>query len=225
MRVFIENVGFDANDPVRLGRFWAAALGAEPATEETDLFEARLQLGDELYLDLCFQLDPGPPATTPRLHLDLLGGPEQDSLVERLLDLSASRLDIGQVNVPWVVLADPEGNATCVMEERAAYVDTGPIAALPMHSSDPQRDGAFWSELSGWRHGPGVAEVSLRHHSGHGPLLEFCPETRPKQGKNRTHLDLRREADDPGLDEILARVRDLGGATLDHDWGELPWVV
>jgi hypothetical protein len=49
-----------------------------------------------------------------RLHLDFR--PEaQDAEVERLIALGASRVDVGQGEVPWVVLADPEGNEFCVL--------------------------------------------------------------------------------------------------------------
>jgi hypothetical protein len=35
--------------------------------------------------------------------------------VQRLLDLGARRTDIGQRNVTWIVLADPEGNEFYVL--------------------------------------------------------------------------------------------------------------
>ena len=38
-------------------------------------------------------------------------------------------VDIGQGDVPWAVLADPEGNEFCVLEPREVYRDTGPVAA------------------------------------------------------------------------------------------------
>ena len=82
-------------------------------------------------LDLCFQPVEGPAATAPRVHLDLHGQGDQAATVERLLGLGASHLDIGQGDVPWVVLADPEGHAFCVMEEREAYRDTGPVGGRP----------------------------------------------------------------------------------------------
>jgi hypothetical protein len=51
-----------------------------------------------------------------RLHLDLrpVGGSHQAE-VERLIGLGARAADIGQGEVPWVVLADPEGNEFCVL--------------------------------------------------------------------------------------------------------------
>ena len=126
--------------------------------------------------------------------------------------------------MPWVVLADPEGNPFCVMEDRAAYADTGPIAALPLDSADPDRDAEFWSWLTGWTDVAGVAPRSLRHPSLRGPLLELCPEPAPKgTTKNRLHLDVRLEAgDDP--DEVAAGIAERGGGKLHQpEWGELPW--
>ena len=40
---------------------------------------------------------------------------DQEAEVERILALGARRVDIGQGDVAWVVLADPEGNEFCVL--------------------------------------------------------------------------------------------------------------
>ena len=140
----LENVVFDAADPQRLGRFWEAALGGDRLTDEPDAFETRIAVEGGPVLDLCFQRVLDPSAHPPRLHLDLSGGARQAEVVDRLLELGAHHLDVGQGQVPWVVLADPEGGPCCVMEERAAYAGTGPVAALPLASADPDRDAAFW---------------------------------------------------------------------------------
>lgn len=221
--MYLENLVFDAVDPHRLGTFWEAAVGGERLTDEPEGFETRLTVEGGPVLDLCLQRVPDGASEPPRLHLDLLGGAHQAETVDRLLGLGARHLDIGQGDVPWVVLADPEGNPFCVMEERAAYVDTGPIAALPLDSADPGRDADFWSWLTGWTDVPGVAPRSLRHPSMRGPLLELCPQRTPKgAAKNRLHLDVRLEAaDDP--DELAARISERGGRELHFDWGELPW--
>jgi hypothetical protein len=39
--------------------------------------------------------------------------------VERLIGLGARRADVGQGEVPWAVLADPEGNEFCVLRSLA----------------------------------------------------------------------------------------------------------
>ena len=126
--------------------------------------------------------------------------------------------------MPWVVLADPEGNPCCVLPDRAAYTDTGPLAGLPLDSADPVRDAEFWSWLTGWVEVAGVAPRSLRHPSLRGPLLELCPEPAPKgPSKNRVHLDVRLE---PGEnpDTVTAGIIERGGRELHPRWGDgLPW--
>jgi len=222
--VYLENLVIDAVEPQQLGRFWEEVVGGERLTDEADGFETRLAIEGGPVLDLCFQRVPGPPSGSPRLHVDLLGGVRQTEEVERLLGLGARHVDVGQRDVPWVVLTDPEGNPCCVMEERAAYADTGPLAALPLDSADPARDAAFWSWLTGWTEVAGVAPRSLRHPSLRGPLLEICPERAPKgTTKNRLHLDVRLETgEDPDL--VGAGIIERGGDTLHRpEWGELPW--
>ena len=39
-------------------------------------------------------------------------------LVARLQAIGAKPVDVGQGDVPWVVLADPEGNEFCVLAPR-----------------------------------------------------------------------------------------------------------
>jgi Glyoxalase-like domain len=55
-----------------------------------------------------------------RLHIDLAPRASDDhaSEVERLVQLGATRVDVGQADAPWVVLADPEGNEFCVLTPR-----------------------------------------------------------------------------------------------------------
>ena len=220
----LENIVIDAVEPQRLGRFWEAALGTEQLTDEPGGYETRLAIEGWPMLDLCFQRVSEAPSDAPRLHLDLLGGSRQAEVVDRLVGLGARHLDIGQGDVPWAVLADPEGNPCCVMEDRAAYADTGPIAALPLDSADPDRDAEFWSWLTGWTEVVGVAPRSLRHPSLRGPLLELCPESAPKgPGKNRMHLDVRLEAGEDA-DSVEASIVERGGARLHRpEWGVLPW--
>lgn len=224
--MYLENVVIDAREPQALGRFWEAALGAETLTDAPGIYETHLSHPGGPELDLCFQQVPEAPADPQRLHLDLRGGPEQQQVVDRLLGLGAERVDIGQGDAPWVVLADPEGNPFCVVEERAAYADTGPLAALPLDSADPRRDGELWAWLTGWSVTPGDAGGArvLRHPSERGPLLELWPETSPKTAaKNRMHLDLRLEASDD-VDAVVSGIAERGGREVHHpDWGDQPW--
>jgi glyoxalase superfamily protein len=64
---------------------------------------------------------PVPEAKTVknRVHIDVNPtGVDQAEELERLLSLGATRVDIGQGDVPWVVLADPEGNEFCLLARR-----------------------------------------------------------------------------------------------------------
>ncbi|MGH3190671.1 MAG: VOC family protein [Streptosporangiaceae bacterium] len=53
-----------------------------------------------------------PPTVKNRVHLDLRPYPGDDQAAEvaRLRALGAPDIDLGQGDVPWTCLADPEGN-------------------------------------------------------------------------------------------------------------------
>jgi catechol 2,3-dioxygenase-like lactoylglutathione lyase family enzyme len=223
----LENIVMQARDPQATGRFWSAALGLVDASPPgPDDYEGRLWFGEDTWLDLCIERVTDPPPPGWRLHLDLLGGAERDKVVERLIGLGATRADIGQGDVPWVVLTDPDGNAFCVMEERSAYRDTGPIAALPLDSADPARDAELYAALTGWVRAEGVGPITLRHPSLRGPLLELCPEPRPKVRQNRTHLDVRSAPGGPGQRGLVELALSLGATIATDDWAQgHPWVV
>jgi predicted enzyme related to lactoylglutathione lyase len=63
----------------------------------------------------------GPPVAPKtgksRWHFDLVA-PDQAAEVARLESLGARRTDIGQGDVSWVVMADPDGNELCVLASR-----------------------------------------------------------------------------------------------------------
>ena len=56
-------------------------------------------------------------AVKNRVHFDLRPDDQQVE-VRRLEGLGARRIDIGQADVTWVVMADPEGNEFCVLRSR-----------------------------------------------------------------------------------------------------------
>ena len=70
---------------------------------------------------LVFVPVPEVKAGRNRLHLDLAPPADADHAgeVQRLLDMGARRVDVGQGDAPWAVLADPEGNEFCVLTPRA----------------------------------------------------------------------------------------------------------
>jgi hypothetical protein len=111
-----EQTIIDAADPVRLGRWWRDALGWVVVGEEDGEYEIRLS--PERLPGLLFVAVAETKSAKNRLHLDFR--PEdRDAEVERLLKLGAVRVDVGQGEQTWVVLADPEGNEFCVLSSKA----------------------------------------------------------------------------------------------------------
>jgi predicted enzyme related to lactoylglutathione lyase len=110
-----EQVVVDAHDPARLARWWAEALGYTIVAEAPDEVEIR-RSPDELP-GLLFVPVSDEKTTKNRLHIDLRPD-DQEAEVERLVDMGARHADVGQRDVGWVVLTDPEGNEFCVLSDR-----------------------------------------------------------------------------------------------------------
>jgi hypothetical protein len=156
-------VCFDTNDPRRLARFWAGALGWEMPEDPSDgvvllgnkflagcgflgalSCDGSQQVGyfwsEALGWPLVWDQDQetairsphggpkiswgGPPLRPKtgknRLYLDLAPPVDgnQQAEVDRLIALGATRIDIGQGEISWVVMADPDGNEFCVLTPR-----------------------------------------------------------------------------------------------------------
>lgn len=112
-----EQVVVDARDPVALGRWWVEALRWVIVNDDAGEFEIRAQ-ADRLPGIIFEPVEEGKEGKN-RLHLDFRPD-DQDAEVERLIALGAGRVDVGQGDVPWMVLADPEGNEFCVLRDRRA---------------------------------------------------------------------------------------------------------
>ena len=107
----------DAADPRRLAEFWAAVLG----WQMTGRYEGAVEIAGppEAGSSLVFVPVPEPKTVKNRLHVDVNPlGCDQAQEVERLIGLGARRVDVGQGEQTWVVLADPEGNEFCVLRSR-----------------------------------------------------------------------------------------------------------
>ena len=110
----------DSSDPAELARFWGEVLGYEIDEEDDDDGdEVAIKPPDGSGPGLLFLKVPEGKTVKNRLHMDLNpSGSDQDAEVERVLGLGARRVDIGQGDQTWVVLADPEGNEFCVLSSR-----------------------------------------------------------------------------------------------------------
>ncbi len=107
-----EQVVVNAQDPVALGQWWREALRWVIVNDDPAEFEIRPS--PDRMPGLLFAQVAEPKRSRNRLHLDFRPD-DQDAEVARLLALGARRIDVGQGDVSWVVLADPEGNEFCVL--------------------------------------------------------------------------------------------------------------
>ena len=124
MALEIDWLSIDADDPDKLADWWAQALDyhvvyrSDESEDEREV--AITQNADKSGWRILFVEVHDDRRVKNRLHLDLRPQ-DQDAEVTRLEAMGASRVDIGQGNVTWVVLADPEGNEFCVLR----HVDPG----------------------------------------------------------------------------------------------------
>jgi predicted enzyme related to lactoylglutathione lyase len=115
MPTSIYTVTVDSADPKRLAEFWAALLDFKVTFEDDE--EVAIEPHDEARPALSFFRVPDDKTVKNRIHFDL-NPDDQAAEVERAKELGATEVDIGQKDVSWVVLADPEGNEFCILTPR-----------------------------------------------------------------------------------------------------------
>jgi predicted enzyme related to lactoylglutathione lyase len=220
----------DSANPLRAATFWAEALGwtaVDESPEEAIAEPADVDYPGTTALPLVFVLVPEPKAAKNRVHLDLTSTSfdDQAAKVNRLIELGASHVDNGQGDVPWVVLADPEGNEFCVLEPRPVYSDTGPVAAIVVDCLDPEAMSRFWTQAAGW---PVINSdghlIALRSASGEGPFLELLTSAEPKRVKNRIHLDVAPFTSGDQTAEV-SRLQKAGAKPANVGQGDESWIV
>jgi len=224
----LESVVVDTADPRGLARWWAEALGWAVTAEAPG--EVAVEPPDGLGVPLVFVPVAGPKLGKNRLHLDLASGSvgHQAAQVDRLVGLGARPVDIGQGDVPWVVLADPEGNELCVLDPRPEYTATGGAGRPGSRHRRPGGAGRLLEpgdRLAAGRVGRAVvvAAVGVRPR----PLPGVHQGRRPQGGQEPA-------APGPGPHGRFepgsrggpaARLRALGAAPADVGRGEVSWVV
>jgi hypothetical protein len=110
----IARVVVDCAHPRAMARFWDEAMGWARHEVTDDHAVWRSAKGAGPYLEF---LRTGVKTVPDRVHLDLVPDPGDDQAAEvaRLRALGATDLDLGQGDVPWTCLADPEGHEFCVL--------------------------------------------------------------------------------------------------------------
>ena len=162
MATRLVQINMKARDDSALGRFWAEALGWGVSSEGpgvTNLEPEGFVYPDPVAVCIDIVAVPEPKTVKNRVHVDLAttSAAHQAELVARLKDLGATPADVGQGDVPWTVMADPEGNEFCVLEPRD----------LPGHRTDRRGGGR------------------LRGSAGHGPVLGRGDGLDPARGDRR----------------------------------------
>jgi len=114
----ITELVLDCTDPERLAAFWCEVLGYEVVDREEVLVEIA---PPDRRTTMLFLKNPDRKLQKLRLHIDITATDrEQDEELARLLELGATRVDIGQgEDASWYTLADPEGNEFCLLSGRA----------------------------------------------------------------------------------------------------------
>ncbi|GAA0239907.1 VOC family protein [Cryptosporangium japonicum] len=196
---------FEAPDPVRAARFWAALLNREAVDDPGGVSLP----GGPGQLDLRFV--PGRPgalgANRVHTHLTSVDLDDQQRTVATALELGGHHLDVGQrPEEGHVVLADPAGYEFCVIEPGNAFLaGCGVLGEL---ACDGTRDvGVFWSAALGW---PLVwdenEETAIQSPHGGTKVAWGGPPVAPIDRPGRQRLDLTAVGTDPEVeaDRLLA---------------------
>ena len=218
-------LAFDANDPLRLARFWADALRWDVDERPT------------MRSVSCRRMAPGSGSSSGRsrsqkagqnrIHLDLTTTSidDQKETVERLVELGARHIDIGQgPDDDHVVLADPEGNEFCIIEPDNTFLaDCGRLGIDHVRRYAGgrvllERSARMAVGLGSGRRDrdPRAGRHRSVHHLGWPPLA-------PKLGKNRLHLDIAPPADGDQRAEVdrlvaLGATRQSTSAKATSSW-------
>ena len=196
-----------ASDPVRLAAFWGDLLGWERSGHEL-LPEA------DAPMRLVFEAADLPRSGLNQMHFHLTSyTASQESNVACALELGGTHLDVGQLpDEDHVVLADPEGNEFCVIEERNNWLaGTGFLGEL---AADGTREvGIFWAAALDWplvHDDDGETAIAppdggFKIAWGGSPLNEYS-------GRNRMHFVLTA----PDVDAEVERLVSLGASVIER---------
>ncbi len=226
MSLHLSSLCFNTNNPLKVARFWAEALGWEIDNPDDEVIGLIPNDGTRFMLDFC----PVPETKTGQnsIHLDLTTTSlaNQAEMVDRLINAGGKHIDIGQTpEEGHFVLADPEGNELCIVEPGNNFLaGTQTLGAINCDGSPEV--GYFWSEALGW---PLVwdqdQETAIRAPDGTGPLITWSgPPYMPKRGLDRLHIDVAPGADG-NQEKEAERLIALGAKRLDIGQGEVSWIV
>jgi len=204
-------VSFDVHDPTGVAAFWSGVLGRSVVGDSS----GALLPGHATTVGLRFVSATPASAGPDRLHLHLTSATlaHRQHTVDAAVALGAVPIDVGQLpEEGHIVLADPGGNAFCVIEPRNGFLSG--CGFLGEVSCDGTREvGLFWRDVLGW---PLVwdqdGETAVQSPQGGTKVSWGGPPVAAKTGRSRQRLDLA-TAD---VDSEVARLMTLGATELGH---------
>ncbi|MGX6603592.1 VOC family protein [Micromonosporaceae bacterium Da 78-11] len=209
-------VSLDANDPIRLARFWAGLLAREIVADGDSVFLP----GADTQPGLRFVASRTAKSGPNRLHFHLtsVDPADQQRQVSVALGLGGTHLDVGQLpEEGHVVLADPEGNEFCVIEPGNSFLaGCGPLGELACDGS--RQVGLFWSRALDW---PLVwdqdQETAVQAPAGGTKVAWAGPPVAPRTGRNRQRFELAPAGGDQQVevDRLLALGATRAATTVD----------
>lgn len=214
MPVLLRSVAFAAHDLAAVATFWASLLG-RPAVEDG---HGVLVPRDGTQLGLRFVARPARRTELNRMHVHLTSTnhEHQRATVAKALHLGARHLDVGQrPEEGHVVLADPAGNAFCVIEPGNSFLaGCGFLGELACDGS--REVGVFWSGVLDW---PLVwdqdEETAVQSRQGGTKLAWGGAPVPPVDASQLQHFEL--VVVDSDLAAEVDRLIALGAARQDHD--------
>jgi hypothetical protein len=110
----------DVHDVGRMAKFSSEALGFHIDVQDDGNVKLWPPAGTaERVWSVWLQPTAEPKRGNNRNHLDLVADVDAESEANRLVGLGARRVDVGQTgDEAFIVLADPEGNAFCMLHGR-----------------------------------------------------------------------------------------------------------
>jgi hypothetical protein len=117
-------IAIDAVAPELVAEFWCRVLGWQVVERDAEVIS--IGPADRSGPTIDVVQVPESKQVKNRLHFDLRAdGVSTEEELQRLLDLGARRVDVGQpADASWVVLADIEGNEFCLLSRTQQEVDS-----------------------------------------------------------------------------------------------------
>jgi hypothetical protein len=202
-----KDICLDADEPGRLGPFWATALGL---TWHTQAGGDGWLSGPTPLHTIWVNAVPEPRTVKARVHLDIYAA-NLDPLLADGATVVLPQADGRR----WTVLADPEGTEFCAFPHEDPPAQR--LHGLVVDCADPKAEASWWAGVFGEPAVDNGEWWTIERPSGAPFTMDLNVVPEPKTVKNRVHWDVT-TTDVPGL---LA----AGATLLRAPDGDIGWHV